>query len=135
MGKKAWLAPLEDHYYHRRMPRARCHLIFPFYFARWRSGLARLMLGTLLLALTVSGCTRESDARHTATAQPLRSINAFERYLSTDFAPADGFDFPVGNPDGQGDYTDLATGQRYHGWYIATHFAENYSLGIHTGED
>jgi hypothetical protein len=41
----------------------------------------------------------------------------------------------VGNADGKGAYTDKATGKHYDGWHIATHFAEQYSLGIHTGED
>lgn len=93
------------------------------------------LLSALLLALAFLGCTRKNEAQGAAPAPPSRSANAFERYLSTDFTPADGFDFPIGNPDGQGDYTDLATGQRHHGWYVATHFAENYSLGIHPGED
>lgn len=88
----------------------------------------------MLLTLALSGCTQPSDAQKTI-ALPSRPTNIFERYLSTDITPADGFDFAVGNPDGQGDYTDLATGQRYHGWYIATHFAESYSLGLHPGED
>jgi len=41
----------------------------------------------------------------------------------------------VGDADGKGWYTDLATGKRYNGWYIATNFAEQYSLGIHPAED
>ncbi len=48
---------------------------------------------------------------------------------------ADGFDFPFGDKDGQGGYTDLKTGKKYSGWYIATKAAETYYLGIHTGED
>jgi lipoprotein-anchoring transpeptidase ErfK/SrfK len=55
--------------------------------------------------------------------------------LSAEFAPADGFDYPFGDGTGGGAYTDLSTGKRYAGWYVATHFAENYSLGLHTGED
>lgn len=47
---------------------------------------------------------------------------------------ADGFDFPIGNKDGKGSYTS-PEGKTYYGWYIATHTAEEYSLGIHTGED
>ena len=49
--------------------------------------------------------------------------------MQTDFAPADGFDFPFGDGDGGGFYQDKATGKRFDGWYIATSFAENYSLG------
>jgi hypothetical protein len=48
---------------------------------------------------------------------------------------SDGFDFPFGDKDGKGGYTDLATGKKYSGWYIATKAAQNYYLGIHTGED
>jgi murein DD-endopeptidase MepM/ murein hydrolase activator NlpD len=59
----------------------------------------------------------------------------FEKYLSTDIPPANGFDFPVGDLDGQGSYTDLATGQTHHGWYMSTRFAQWYSYGIHPGED
>ena len=59
----------------------------------------------------------------------------FDGYMRADFAPADGFDFPFGDGDGGGSYTDLATGKRHAGWYVATHFAEKYTLGIHTGED
>src|SRR6185436_13038515 len=61
--------------------------------------------------------------------------NAFDEYMKTDFAPAEGFDFPFGDGDGGVSYQDKATGKRYDGWYIATNFAENYSLGIHPGED
>lgn len=61
--------------------------------------------------------------------------NVFDDYLKTDFEPADGFDFAVGDRDGKGGYQDKATGQRYPGWYVATHFPDIYSYGIHTGED
>jgi murein DD-endopeptidase MepM/ murein hydrolase activator NlpD len=48
---------------------------------------------------------------------------------------ADGFDFPVGNKDGKGSYTCLSNGAVYDSWYVATKMGEEYSLGIHTGED
>ena len=51
------------------------------------------------------------------------------------FPAADGFDFPVGDRDGTGSYVDRQTKKRHRGWYVATVFAESYSLGIHTGED
>jgi murein DD-endopeptidase MepM/ murein hydrolase activator NlpD len=60
--------------------------------------------------------TPANSPRHTAAA-----ADSFDEYMRAGFAPADGFDFPFG--DGEG------------GWYRATHFAESYSLGIHTGED
>lgn len=47
----------------------------------------------------------------------------------------DGFDYPVGNKDGQGEYISKTDGKTYKSWYIATDFAENYSLGIHPGID
>jgi murein DD-endopeptidase MepM/ murein hydrolase activator NlpD len=47
----------------------------------------------------------------------------------------DGFDYPVGNKDGKGDYVSKTDGKTYKSWYIATDFAENYSLGIHPGID
>src|SRR5687767_13264625 len=46
----------------------------------------------------------------------------------------DGFSFPFGDCKGGGNYASPA-GKKYNGWYIATHTAEVYSLGIHTGED
>jgi murein DD-endopeptidase MepM/ murein hydrolase activator NlpD len=46
----------------------------------------------------------------------------------------DGFDFPFGDGDGGGTYTS-SDGKKFTGWYIATHAGENYSLGVHTGED
>lgn len=48
---------------------------------------------------------------------------------------ADGFDFPVGDVDGQGSYKSKLNGKTYNGWYVATKFGESYSLGIHPGED
>lgn len=74
-----------------------------------------------------------SDNTPTAAAQagPLD----FDEYMRAEFAPADGFDFPFGDGEGGGSYTDLATGKRHEGWYVATHFAEAYSMGLHTGED
>jgi murein DD-endopeptidase MepM/ murein hydrolase activator NlpD len=48
---------------------------------------------------------------------------------------ADGFDFPVGNSEGTGSYISKTDGRTYKSWYIATRFAEKYSLGIHPGID
>ncbi len=66
-----------------------------------------------------------------ATGEP----DPFLHYMRTDFPPADGFDFPVGDKNGRGAYRDLRTGKQHRGWYIATRFAESYALGLHTGED
>jgi len=65
---------------------------------------------------------------------PKDPADAFERYLSTDIIPADGFDFPVGDPDAQGNYTDKR-GKTHDGWYVAVRFLQWYSYGIHPGED
>lgn len=94
------------------------------------SRLKSIALLVLCLSLTVS-CTK-SPVRSATTAL---ATNVFEGYLTADFAPADGFDFPFGRGDGGGSYEDKATGKKYDGWYLATRFAENYSLGIHPGED
>ncbi|TND10043.1 MAG: hypothetical protein FD123_725 [Bacteroidetes bacterium] len=51
-----------------------------------------------------------------------------------DSALCDGFDFPFGDGNGGGSYTS-PDGKKFDGWYIATHTGENYSLGVHTGED
>ncbi len=61
--------------------------------------------------------------------------HSLDDYLKTEFPPADGFDFPFGRGDGSGAYEDRVTGKKFDGWYVATHFAETYSLGIHPGED
>jgi murein DD-endopeptidase MepM/ murein hydrolase activator NlpD len=98
----------------------------------------------LLLSLLVLSACGNSSARDTsppAPSQPERPaevpdpVNLFDAFLEAPFAPADGFDFPFGDGDGSGVYTDKATGRRYSGWYVATDFAEQYDLGIHPGED
>lgn len=68
-------------------------------------------------------------------AEGARAANVFDQFMQADITPADGFDFPVGDGQGGGAYTDAATGKRHDGWHVATRFAENYSLGIHPGED
>lgn len=101
-----------------------------------------LVLFSILFLLS-GGCAVEnakvenSGGGSNTTTAPTPEIesNVFDRYLKTDYAPADGFDFPVGNADGRGGYVDKSTGKRYDGWKISTQFAEEYSLGIHPGED
>jgi murein DD-endopeptidase MepM/ murein hydrolase activator NlpD len=70
-----------------------------------------------------------------STSTPRPTGNVFDDYLHSEYAPADGFDFPFGDPNGKGEYTDIDTGKKYSSWYIATKFNEQYSLGIHPGED
>jgi hypothetical protein len=87
----------------------------------------------IVVIVCVQACQRPTP-RNTPHQQQT-SPNVFDAYLETDIPPADGFDFPVGDANAGGPYTDIATGIGYRGWRIATQFAENYELGIHTGED
>lgn len=88
-----------------------------------------LVLSTLFLS-----CTKPTNPpTSNTTARTFQ--NSFDAYIDQEIPPADGFDFSVGDANGQGSYVDLATGTRYTGWNVATNFNESYSLGIHTGED
>lgn len=88
------------------------------------------------LAISLLACKGSSPAHRSASAPSLSpTLNLLDDYLRIDFPVADGFDFAVGNRDGKGTYRDLATGKTFNGWYVATHFCETYSLGIHPGED
>jgi hypothetical protein len=60
-------------------------------------------------------------------------LNILEKYLNPNLS--DGFDFPVGNPDGKGEYVSKTNGETYPGWYKAVRFGEEYSLGLHPAED
>lgn len=93
-----------------------------------------------LLAISVIGCqTSGSFSSNTqSNAQPGQAkstANSFEDFLQTEIPPSDGFDFPFGDADGKGGYTDKATGKTHSGWYVATKFGEKYSLGNHPAED
>src|SRR5262245_61176097 len=92
------------------------------------------LLAIVITALLLSACSR-IEKTGVSNARAASSSNVFDEYLRTDFPAADGFDYAVGDRDGKGPYQDQATGQRYSGWYVATHFADIYSYGIHTGED
>jgi murein DD-endopeptidase MepM/ murein hydrolase activator NlpD len=91
-----------------------------------------LLLGTVSLFL--SSCSNQSPGAIPARSREIPT-NAFDNYLQTEFEPADGFDFAVGDRDGKGPYQDKATAKTYSGWYVATHFVDVYRYGIHTGED
>lgn len=88
----------------------------------------------ILIIVCLQACQRPSSS-NPSHQQQRTSSNVFDAYLKTDIPPADGFDFSVGDANGRGQYKDIATGIEYDGWRINTHFAENYQLGIHTGED
>jgi murein DD-endopeptidase MepM/ murein hydrolase activator NlpD len=94
-----------------------------------------LLLATPLL---IVGCGREAGSPSPSPSpSDSRSEqgNPFDNFLRAEVAPADGFDYPIGDSEGKGSYTDKATGKTHNGWYVATRFAEKYSMGIHTGED
>jgi murein DD-endopeptidase MepM/ murein hydrolase activator NlpD len=89
----------------------------------------------LASALLSSGCANQNAIQPNPTQSHHSNANVFDEYMNAEGPPADGFDFPIGNPDAEGIYTDKATGKQHNGWYVATRFAEEYSLGIHPGED
>ena len=64
-----------------------------------------IMLGAALL---VFGCRQEAPPA--PANQNSERGNPFDNFLHTEITPADGFDFPFGDPDGKGSYTDKATG-------------------------
>lgn len=68
----------------------------------------------------------------TSTVLPEPTPLPYSKYLSP--LLCDGFDMPIGEKDEKSNYLGT-NGKTYQGWYVATHTAEEYSLGIHTGED
>jgi murein DD-endopeptidase MepM/ murein hydrolase activator NlpD len=89
----------------------------------------------LTLALLLSGCTQRPGSLPSNTSSRAASDDKFYQYLKTEIPPADGFDFPLGDADGKGGYTDKASGKRYSGWAVSVHFGQYYSYGIHPAED
>lgn len=63
------------------------------------------------------------------------SSSPFNEFLRTDIPPADGFDFPVGDPDGWGSYRDHSKDKIYTGWSVYIRYCQRYKYGIHPGED
>ena len=93
---------------------------------------------TTLLAAETGGMPVKPPPAHPTPPLPgfaIESATAFDEYLQTDIPPADGFDFPVGNPDGWGSYEDVHTGRQRTGWGVFIRFGQRYSYGIHPGED
>jgi murein DD-endopeptidase MepM/ murein hydrolase activator NlpD len=91
----------------------------------------------LCAVLLVIGCRQEAGSPSPSNSpgnSRSEQGNPFDNFLHAEFTPANGLDFPVGDPDDKGSYTDKATGKTHSGWYVATRFAEKYSMGIHTGE-
>lgn len=84
-----------------------------------------------LICLTLLSCGQALDNKGELTDSPVKV--EVPELMDTMFV--DGFDYPVGNKDGKGAYISKTDGKTYKSWYIATDFAENYSLGIHPGID
>jgi hypothetical protein len=86
-----------------------------------------------LFAALAVGC--QSSATHSLASQSNQATakkstgNPFDDFLQTSVPPSDGFDFPFGDADGKGAYTDNATGNTHQGWYAATKFGEKLSTG------
>jgi len=78
------------------------------------------------------------DLKSLLPKKPHRAREAdqiFTNFMAASLPPADGFDFPVGDPDGGGAYRDAKTGKTHPGWYVAVRFGERYAYGIHPAED
>lgn len=100
-----------------------------------RSRPANLCPVLIAAALFLSGCSSRLLSQPPATLAPYTSVTRLDEYLKTGFPPADGFDFPLGDANGKGGYTDIASGKSYSGWAVSVHFGDNYSYGIHPAED
>jgi len=88
-------------------------------------GMQTLILS--IISLLVLGSCAEAQQQGSPSPAGKKS-NIFE------ISFCDGFDYPFGDGNGSGTYSDKS-GKSHSGWYIATRTAEIYSLGIHTGED
>jgi len=87
-----------------------------------------LVIGIGSLLAFVNGCSSRTDSRKPATpvGAPARAlVNAFDSYMEADSSPSDGFDFPVGDPNGNAQS----------GWTHENNFGAEESSGIHSGED
>jgi murein DD-endopeptidase MepM/ murein hydrolase activator NlpD len=93
----------------------------------------RIIAVLIVVAGSLISCRNATPRKPTTNLASVQGT--FAAYLNSEVPAADGFDFAVGDANGRGSYQDLATGTSYNGWYIATQFNEEYSLGIHTGED
>ncbi len=95
----------------------------------------------LILTILLTGC-KSSASQTKFTPNPSLAVvarnpalNVFDDFLKSEIPVADGFDFPIGDANAKGSYTDKATGKTHNDWYIATKFVEEYALGIHPAED
>jgi murein DD-endopeptidase MepM/ murein hydrolase activator NlpD len=98
-------------------------------------------LSLWILTIALYGCTSVTNSSTSVAKEPeparetTPAKHIFDSYMDLEFAPADGFDFPLGDADGKGTYIDKATGANHNGWHVAKQFAEKDDSGIHTGED
>lgn len=99
-----------------------------------RGSPAKLSLALTVVALLLNACTNLNSAPPGVTS-PSTLRNKFDEYLGSEVPVADGFDFPLGDADGQGGYTDKATDKTYDGWKVSVQFGQTYSYGIHPAED
>jgi hypothetical protein len=67
--------------------------------------LALLSAAALLVVGRRQEAGSSSPSNSPGAAGPERG-NPFDNFLHTEAAPADGFDFAVGDPDGKGSYTE-----------------------------
>ena len=96
-----------------------------------------LLILTIFFAGCKSSATQTSFTPNPSFATVARNpkLNVFDDFLQSEIPIADGFDFPVGDTNAKGSYTDKTTGKTREGWYIATKFGEQYAQGIHPAED
>ncbi len=97
-----------------------------------------VIISFLSVAVLFVGCGRVVERVETGGGNLSVSHepgNVFDAYLNTEYPAANGFDFPIGDVNGEGSYSDKVTGAEHKGWFVATKFGEVYSLGIHPGED
>lgn len=110
----------------------------------FRSGKSKIFSKLLLLPIFLilsGGCSVEqagSENSHNTSNSAIsdssisdseKEQNIFDRFLSAEYEPADGFDFPVGD----GNYSDKSKNKT--GWFITTRFAGDDHREIYPGEN
>ena len=100
-----------------------------------RSCRAKTWLVLTVFALLSSGCSQRPGSLPSNRSSGDNSDDKFSQYLKSEIPAADGFDFPLGDTNGKGSYTDKRSGQTYSGWSVSVHFGQYYSYGIHPAED
>jgi murein DD-endopeptidase MepM/ murein hydrolase activator NlpD len=89
--------------------------------------------GLLAGVFLIISCGSQTDKNEHVKNSRSKIVDELAEFTDSGFT--DGFDYPVGNPDGKGKYVSKVNGKTYDSWYISTKFAEEYRLGIHTGID